>query len=90
MLLNVENIHEVIAPRDRYNYNAPINVKPEGGGRVRATQGNLIVTCIPRDWILISLDLSITKSRREENQSFDHYVLPGGGVGILIILFRKC
>ena len=35
------------------SHNAPINVKPEGGGGVRATHGNLTVACIPRVGILI-------------------------------------
>ena len=76
--------------------NAPINVKPEGGGEGvsggRATHGNLIVAYIPRVRILIghhAFDLSILYSRREVNHLF-LLILVCPGVGILITFCRRC
>ena len=66
-----------------------------GGGEGRTTHGNLTVAYIPRVGILIghhAFDLSILYSRREENHLFLLIltILFCPGVGILIILFRKC
>ena len=65
--------------------NAPINIKPEGGGG-RAIHGNLTVVCIPRVGILIghyAFYLSILQSRREVNHFFLLILTisfsPGGG-----------
>ena len=75
--------------------NAPISVKPEGGGRGgRATHGNLTVADIPRVGILIghhAFDLSILCSRREVNHLFLLIltILFCPGVGILIIFLEN-
>ena len=75
--------------------NAPISVKPGGGGGGRATHGNLTVASTPRVGILIghhAFDLSILRSRREVNHLFLLIltILFCPGVGILILFFRKC
>ena len=81
---------------DWYWDNAPINVKPEGGGGGgRATHGNLTVARISRVGILIghhAFDLSVLYSRREVNHLFLLIltILFCPGVGILIDFFRKC
>ena len=80
-----------------YNY-APISVKPEGrggGSGGRANHGNLTVAYIPRVGILIGhhvFDLSLVYRRREVNHLFLLIltILFCPGVGILIILLRKC
>ena len=68
--------------------NAPINVKPEevggGGGNPREIDCDVY----PQGGDFDHFDLSITKSRREINHTFDHYFLPGGGD--FDNFFRKC
>ena len=70
--------------------NAPINVKPEGGGGGQTTHKNLTVAYIPRVGILIghhAVDLSILFCRRKVNHLFLLIltILFRPGVGILII-----
>ena len=50
---------------------------PRGGGVGQPT--GIWLWCVSPGWGFWSFDRSITKRRREENHTFDHYFLPGGG-----------